>query len=292
MLRTAFIVAASCALAAQTPPGDAEENDARLERMTTGLLHPAALAWLPAGILLVAETPAGHLRSIGAQGMAKVHDGLYASGVAADAEGRVWIADSRKHRLLRIDRRGKTDVQVEGFEGKPFNGPGAVVVSRTGHVFVADPAWASGDESKAHPFYGVYLVSARGQVSLAAKLTARPAGLAASPDGKTLYASVADTRSVLAWSIRDGELSNQRVFASGLDGVPAGLTAGPDGTVYVGARKNLLVFRPDGTQASAIALPERATDCEVGEDGSTLFIATEASLFRWRVKASDGGKGH
>lgn len=259
--------------------------DGQLEKFTTGHEFVSSLAWSTKDVfLLVADGPAGVVRRIDAKGTTKWKEGLHVNGLALDEKSAVYLTDARERRVVRIDAKGKLEVLASSFEGKRFNGPSDIVVSKNGNVWFTDPAFAAADKKKELSFYGIYHISPKAELTAIAKLTARPNGLALSPDGKTLYASVADERSVLAWTVgRNGETTGQRVFAKGIDGVPDGITTSADGRVLVCAR-DVEVYAADGTKVTTIAVPEKATDCEFGEGGSTLFIAAGTSVYRWTSK--------
>lgn len=263
-----------------------QQLDGQLEKFTGGHSFVPALAWsTKESFLLVADGPAGIVRRIDPKGTTKWREGLHPGGIAVDNEkSAVYVTDTREHRVLRIDAKGKLDVLASGFEGKRFNGPSDIVVSKNGNVWFADPAFASADTKRELSFYGVYHLTPKGELSVVAKLTNRPNGLALSPDGKTLYASVADDRTVLAWTIgRNAEATGQRVFAKGIDGIPDGIATSTDGRVWVCARE-VEVYSAEGAKVASIAVPEKPTDCEFGEDGKTLFIAAGTSVYRWTSK--------
>lgn len=261
-------------------------SEGKLERMATGYAYAASLAWSAAdSTLYLADRPAGVIVRITSTGANKLPLKIQAGGLAADSESRLWISDAQERRVLRMDKRGKQEVLASQYEGKPFNGPSDIAVTRSGHAFFVDPAWASADEKKALPYYGIFHVSNKGVVSLAAKLTTRPGGIAIAPDGKTLYASLADAREVHRWTLdRDGAITGQQPVVTRLEGVPDGLAVGPDGRIYVTARE-VFVYSPEGKLVDTIHMPEKPTDCKFGEDGSTLFISTDVSLYRWRREA-------
>lgn len=211
-------------------------------------------------------------------------EGLHAGGLAVDEKSAVYVSDVKGKRVIRIDQKGKQEVLASSFEGKRLNGPGDIEVLKKGHVWFADPAFGTADSQRELPFYGIYHISPKAEVTAIARLKSRPNGLALSHDGKTLYASMADDRTVLAFTIgKNGETTDQRVFAKGIEGVPAGLTTSPDGRVWLCAR-DIVVFSPEGQKAATIEMPEKPTDCEFGEDGKSLFIAAGTSVYRWSAK--------
>ena len=279
MRRASLLLVCGCIAAA------GQQIDGQLEKFTSGHEFVSALVWsVKDTFLLVADGPAGIVRRVDTKGTTKWREGLHVSGLALDDKSAVYVADSRERRVIRIDSKGKLDVLATAFEGKRLNAPSDIVVSKNGNVWFTDPAFAAADAKRELPFYGIYHLTPKLELTAIAKLTSRPNGLALSPDGKTLYASIADDRTVLAWSVGGkGETTGQRVFAKGIEGVPDGMTTSPDGNLWVCARE-IEVYSPGGKKLSTINVPEKATDCEFGEDGKTLFIAAGTSVYRWTSK--------
>lgn len=278
-MRRVFLVLLTSLLA-----GSQQPQEGQTSKFSAGLQFASSLTWSSKeSFLLVADRPAGQLRRIDAKGVSTWKEGLPAAGIALDDRNSVYLTDTRERRLVRLDARGKQEVLVASFEGKKLNGPGDVVVAKNGHVWFADPAFGTADAHRELSFYGIYHVSPKGTLTAVARLPSRPNGLAFSPDGKTLYASVADDRTVLAWTIgKNGETADQRVFIRQTDGVPAGLTTSPDGRVWVCARE-VEVYSAAGEKLHSIPVPERPVDCEFGEGGKSLFIAAGTSVYRWHA---------
>lgn len=126
---------------------------------------PASLAQLPDGDLLVAGRSARAWRFSGddrelffgngdpvfsGDGGPAANAGGWASGITADAAGRVFIADNRNHRVRIVDPLSGTISTVAGNGGAgaggdgglassaSFNGPHAVVVDSSGNLVIAD----------------------------------------------------------------------------------------------------------------------------------------------------------
>ena len=279
-MRRAFcFLMTALAAAAQQPA-----TEGQIEKLSGGHEFASAVAWSRDGFLLIGDGPAGRITRIDSKGKSIYRDGIAAAGLAFDEEGRVYICESGSRTVVRVDRKNKADVIASSWEGKKFNGPSDIAVLKKDHVYFTDPAFASADTTKELPHYGIYHVGPKGEIAAIATLPARPNGIALSPDGRTLYASVADTRSILAWTLdKNGIASAQRVFATGIEGVPDGLDVAPDGRVFVAAR-GLVVYSPEGKLLTSQPVPEKPMDVVLGEaDFNTAFIAAGGAVYRFRL---------
>jgi Pectate lyase superfamily protein/SMP-30/Gluconolactonase/LRE-like region len=95
--------------------------------------------------------------------------------------------------------------------------------------------------------------------------------------GKTFYLSDEGQKMTYAANVKpDGSLSEVRLFANrGGESI----AVGPDGKVYIAAGQ-IYVYRPDGTPAGEIDVPERPTSIVFGgKDSRTLFILARTSLY-------------
>ncbi len=207
-----------------------------------------------------------------------------ASGLALDAQGRLYVCQGRARRVVRIDQKKRIQPIAERYQGKRFNAPNSVVVRKDGQVYFTDPAFGYQEDGRELGFYGVYHITPKGEIDLVAKSASRPNGVGLAPNGRTLYVSDSDKRNLRAYDLdKSGASSNERVLVSGIEGAPRGLCVDEKGNVYVSA-KNMDVYAPDGKRLSRIEFPIPPSNCGFGDgDLESLYISAGASLYRVRL---------
>ena len=250
------------ALAAGAPTGIGEFSGDGGTAGTARLLAPAALAYDRDGNLFVADerahrvrrvTPAGLITTVAGTGKpAFSGDGGLAGkaglnaprGLAFDADGFLYIADSGNHAVRKISPGGLISSSAgngfSGFRGDGgsasaalLNAPSAVAVDPTGDVFIADTAnhrvrrINRGGLITTYAGTGTPGLAFEGSAAVFAQLN-EPRGLAFDPAGNLYIADTANNR------IRRVDLTGllttvgDPVFAS-----PRGVTVAPDGAIYV-----------------------------------------------------------
>jgi gluconolactonase len=287
-MRRAFCFVSLAFLAAGQP-----YPEGQIQRFASNYKFVSALVWSRDGTLLVADSGAGRIFRIDDKGASVLREDIPARGLAVDSKGELYICDAVARKVVRVDRRNNVEVVADQWQGKRLNGPRDVVVTKNGYVFFTDPAFASADLKRDLPFYGIYRVSPKGETSALAELKTRPNGLTLSPDGDILYATLADERSVIAWSLdKNGAASAQRTVASSLTGVPDAIEIGPDGNLYVAAR-DVEVFTPEGRHVRTHPFSGKPTSIAFGEaDLQTLFVGAGGSVYRMRLARTEKEARH
>lgn len=286
--RIALLCGAALAAAPLLYPQDF--NGIKFELTAKGLVFAEGPAWsAKEGFLIFSDLPNDKLMKWTPGHDAEVYreDAHGPSGNAFDSTGRLYTCETRTRRVTRTDLKGAVETIAEHWEGKRFNAPSGIVVSKNDHVYFTDPAFGSQQDSRELDFYGVYHVPPKGPMKLAAKWTTRPNGIALSPNGKALYVAGADEHCVRAYDLdKDGDASNERVLVSKIAGVPAGMRVDEKGNLYVAADR-IAVFSPDGKQIGVFGVKERVSNLAFGlPDGKTLFVTAMGNLYRtaWSVR--------
>jgi gluconolactonase len=261
-------------------------SDIQVEKAAHGFRFTEGPAWSREGYLLFSDIPGNKImKYVPGEGYPVFREPSNgANGNAFDAQGRLYTCESFARRVTRTDKKGHIEVLADKWEGKRLNAPSDIVVSKSGHVYFTDPAFGSQADTRELDFYGVYHIAPKGELSAIARPVGRPNGITLSPNGRILYVGNSDERNIRAYDVdRNGEVSGERVFVSGVEGVPDGIRTDEKGNLYVAA-KGILVYSPEGKLLATIPLAETPSNCAFGDpDLQTLYITARTSLYRVRL---------
>jgi sugar lactone lactonase YvrE len=192
------------------------------------------------------------------------------SGLGWLPDGRLLISILGAARLERVDEGGVTVVHDLSDRGVSTND---MVVGADGRAY-ADlyRTWEGG------PAGEILTISPDGDVRTAAPDIEGPNGLAITPDGSTLIASVMDAGALCAFTILpDGGLDNRRIFAK-LSGErrPDGICLDAEGAVWVASYNTgeFLRILEGGEITHRIETPDRWAVAPAlgGADRRTLYL--------------------
>jgi gluconolactonase len=255
----------------------------QIEKVDTGFRFAEGPVWSREGFLLFSDGTRGELRRkpVGERSVMYREGHAGASGIAFDAQGRLYVCEARARRVIRIDKKGQLEILAEKWEGKRLNAPNDIVVRRDGHVYFTDPAFGDQSDTKELDFHGLYHINPKGAVEVAAKLATRPNGLALSPNGRILYVSNSDERNIRAYDLdRNGAPVGERVLVAKTEGVPGGMCVDEKGNLYV-AVKGLAVYNATGKLIHTMELSEGPSNCAFGDpDLRTLYVTARTSIFK------------
>jgi gluconolactonase len=266
-------------------------EDHNIERVASKLAYADSPLWSHDSYLLYTDPPNNRIYKL-AHGTAPAifrEDSKGATGMTFDALGRLYVCETHTRRVTRLDKKGTADIVAEAWQGKKLNAPNDIVVRKDGHVYFTDPAFGNQLDSRELDFYGVYHINPKGELSLAAKWTTRPNGIALSPNGHTLYITDSDARTVRAYDIeKDGAPINERILISGIEGIPNGIRADEKGNLYV-AGKEVYIYNSSGKRISQINLGETPSNLAWGDNNlGTLYVTARTSVYRVQMDATKG----
>ena len=275
---------------AQTSP---VPEGAEVEEVVTGFRFTEGPYWHPEGFLIFSDIPANTIYrwmpdSIEADVYRRPSGN--SNGIAADADGRLLLAQHGWRRIARIDSLGRETALATHYEGKRLNSPNDLAVRSDGSIYFTDPPYGVEEEQRELDFSGVYRINPAGDstVALADSSFIRPNGIVFSPDESVLYVADSQERLVRAFDVaEDGTLSDGRLFVSVADsmrGSADGMKVDEAGNLYTTGAGGVWVVAPDGTVLSRIAVPQSATNLAWGdEDARTLYITAGSSIYRIRL---------
>jgi len=218
------------------------------------------------------------------------------NGLALDESRRLVFAQHGDRRISRRETDGRVTVLVDRFQGKRINSPNDLVFHSNGDLYFTDPPFGLpmtfDDPAKELPFQGVYRLARNGSLTLLTSELSAPNGIAFSPDERTLYVSNADAKRLvwMAYPVKpDGTLAPGRVLYDGTRstrtrrGTADGMKVDRDGNIFGAGPGGVYVFSPDGALLGWLDFGGNVGNVAWGEDGSTLFVAANAAVYRIRL---------
>lgn len=225
--------------------------------------------------LLVSDVPANTIYSLTLDDGATVYrmPSENSNGLALD--GGVVIAT--EHGTHSITRNG--GVMVSMFEGKAFNSPNDVIVTRQGTIYFTDPPDGLGTRTRELDFNGVFRFSAFGELTAEYRgaLTERPNGIGISSDETRLYVTDSADGRLWVYPIGSTGALGERVELAVTAGDADGLTVDPNGNIYVATQAGIEAYAPDGLRWGVIPLPVQPSNCEFSWGG--LYITAGNALY-------------
>ncbi|RAR54222.1 gluconolactonase [Paraburkholderia unamae] len=229
----------------------------------------------------------------------------FSNGNTRDGEGRLVTCEHGRRCVSRTEHDGSVSVLVSHYEGKRLNSPNDVVVDSQGTVWFTDPDYgilSDYEGFRADSEIGGCHVYALARGEREARRVAddfvKPNGLAFSPDESKLY--IADSgashvedgpRHIRVFDVRDGRLSNGRVFVTMANGIPDGLRLDEHGNVWTSAADGVHCYAPDGTLLGKILLPEAVANLTFGGfNRNRLFITATTSVYSLHVGVRGAGR--
>ena len=219
----------------------------------------------------------------------------YQNGHTIDREGRLVSCEHQGRQVSRIEVDGSLTVLASHYNGKRLNSPNDVIVKSDGSIWFTDPTYGidgnyEGDkaDSEIGESYVFRIDPDTGDVVAVATDYVKPNGLAFSPDESLLY--IADTGATHVENgpqhIRvmdvaaDNTLSNDRLFATCINGLFDGFRIDVDGNIWTSAADGVHCYTPDAELLGKILIDEVVANVEFGGiKRNRLFICATQSLY-------------
>jgi sugar lactone lactonase YvrE len=217
---------------------------------------------------------------------ARLPTGSIGNGIRFDREGRMYVADFKKHNVF-VFESGQSEPRVY-FHSDQFHQPNDLAIAADGTLYASDPkrgqpgqVWriVRGPDGKGH-----------GELMSSERTMGITNGIDLSPDGTTLYVGESATRELWAYRLQGTKLTTPRLVKRFPDLVVNhehadidGLRTDVDGWIFVTRIVNgtVDVVSPEGTVAREITLvgKEPTNLTFGGPDGKTVFVTQSQGGF-------------
>jgi len=200
-------------------------------------------------------------------------EGSIGSSIRFDCEGRMFVADYRRHNIFVFDPGSNTPKLY--FHSNEFSQPNDLAMARDGTLFASDPDFTR------HSGRVWRIERAADGAAIGAPMrSARPMGetngIDLSPDGATLYVSETETREIWAYQIDGKALTHPRLIVRFPAFKVDGLRTDRAGRLFVArpGAGTIAIVSPDGKILREVALQGKyPTNLTFGgADGRTVFV--------------------
>ena len=207
-------------------------------------------------------------------------EGSVGNAIRFDREGRMFVADYKKHTIFVVGRDGK-DVETY-FHSDDFNQPNDMTVATDGTIYASDPNW------KRHGGQIWRVQRSAGGSIIGDKMTAdrrmsTTNGIDLSPDGKTLYVGESDTREIWSYRIDGTRLVAPKLVKRFDDFDIDGLRTDTAGNLFAARilKGTIAVLTPGGKLIREVPLngKEPTNLAFGGNDGKTVFVTQRQDGF-------------
>lgn len=258
---------------------------ADLQIHAEGLDHSEGICVTPDGVVYVGGE-AGQIYRVDDDGTVTqvAGTGGFCLGLAADAHNRLYVCDTGRKQVLRIQpSTGEIEVLTQGSAERPLANPNWGCFAPDGTFYFSDSgAWEACDG---------LIWRLRDGVAEPWTMESRnfPNGMAVSPDGRTLYVLESEPPGFVSFDIHeDGTAGPRRVIAEMPGTVPDGIALTTDGRFVISCYRPDAVYLVDGDggitllaedpKGTALAAPTNVTF--VGDDLGTILVP---NLGRWHM---------
>jgi len=207
--------------------------------------------------------------------------GSVGNGIRFDRQGRMYVADYRKHTVWVIER-GATKPQVY-FHSDRFNQPNDLAIAADGTLYASDPRFDSPAGGQIWRITRGADGKGQGEVMSSTRRLGVTNGIDLSPDGATLYVSESNSRQVWAYRLDGSKLLDPRLVRTFADFEVDGLRTDRDGRIYLArlSAGKIAIIGADGSLQREVTLSAaQPTNLTFGgPDGKTVFVTQKEGRF-------------
>jgi sugar lactone lactonase YvrE len=245
----------------------------------------AVLASDSAGRIYVQNPSSGNIDRINADGSTEHFATVAAgnNGIAFGPDGRLYVAETSKGRIVALNEQGHSAVVAEGIHGA------GLTVTHAGNIYVTEPNDAAPNSGK------VWIIRPHGKKTVVAEGLNGPTGISLSPDG--LWLCAAESKGHHGYNYRvqpSGELQLGEPYYwfhvpdTANDSGVAQVCMDRDGYAYAATRMGVQIFDRNGRVRAILPIAgyQLAGICFGGADLQTLYVSTGNTIYRRKLKST------
>jgi sugar lactone lactonase YvrE len=203
------------------------------------------------------------------------------NGIRFDRDGRMYVADFKKHNIWVI-ASGETTPRVY-FHSERFNQPNDLAIAADGTLYASDPRFASPSGGQIWRITRGADGNGQGEVMSSTRRLGVTNGIDLSPDGTTLYVSESNSREVWAYRLDGSKLLDPRLVRRFADFEVDGLRTDANGRIYLArlSAGKIAIIASDGSLEREVPLVgKQPTNLTFGgPDGRTVFVTQKEGRF-------------
>ncbi|HEY5253175.1 MAG TPA: SMP-30/gluconolactonase/LRE family protein [Acidobacteriaceae bacterium] len=204
------------------------------------------------------------------------------NGMVFGPDGRLYVAETTKSRIVALDGHGHTAVIAEGIHAV------GITVTHAGNIYVTESNDASAYSGK------VWLIRPQGEKTVVAEGLNGPSGISLSPDG--LWLCAAESKGHHGYSYRvqpNGELQWGEPYYwfhvpdTANDSGVTQVCMDRDGYAYAATRMGVQIFDRNGRVRAILPITghQLAGICFGDADMQTLYVSTGDAIYRRKLKS-------
>lgn len=213
-------------------------------------------------------------------------NGSIANGIRFDRAGNKYLADYKKHNVLRIAPDSK-EVTIYVHEDS-MNQPNDLAIMNSGVLFASDPNWAKSTGN-------VWRINLDQTATLLASDMGTTNGIEVSPDEKKLYVNESVQRKLWQFDLSaSGEISNKHLLIEFEDFGLDGMRCDVEGNLYIAryGKGTIVKVSPEGEVLQEIQLKgEKPTNVAFGgTDGKTVYVTLQDRGYIEQFRVASAGR--
>jgi sugar lactone lactonase YvrE len=181
---------------------------------------------------------------------------------------------------------------VDNYNGKRFNSPNDLSISKNGDIYFTDPPYGFknfNNKFRELDFNGVYKYSANGVIRLITKEMTRPNGIALSLDEKYIYVNNSDRNDPKIMRFNSKSFKGKLFFDGSelvkkYEGGFDGLKIHSSGNIFTTGPNGILILSPKGNLLATINYGKAITNCNFDKDEEYLYVTGFDDVSRIKLK--------